>query len=302
MRVVRCKFAKLFLLLAMSVVSAPHVGAFAESESDESAARSTLVGRTARFEQVVIDGPELKAKPITDESAVVLRIERVYPHGSGFRYDFEVYALEPGEYNLRDYLEASSGSGGTPPSDDPPADLPTDLRLHVESSLPDGRIEPHALTTARSPWLGGYRWLLAICAALWGIGLIMLIRWGRRRRTEEERAAMVPITTADRLRPLVRSALDGELAVEQRAVLERLLLTHWRERLNLTETDPSEGLATLREHSKAGELLRSLEDWLHRPDTPDPVDVERLLTPYLEPPTVEKSFDETRAEREAVTR
>ena len=86
----------------------------------------------------------------------------------------------------------------------------------------------------------------------------------------------------DRLRPLVRDALKGELSNDQRAMLERLLLAHWRERLSLTEMDPLHALRALREHDEAGQLLRKLEDWLHRPDPPQDVDVEALLKPYAD--------------------
>jgi hypothetical protein len=39
-------------------------------------------------------------------------------------------------------------------------------------------------------------------------------------------------------------------------------------------------LTTLREHERAGPLLRRIEDWLHRREPPRDVDIAELLAPY----------------------
>lgn len=260
-------------LLAFALIGSCLSNVFAAEPAQE-----TLVGRSVRFEQVVIDGPKLKAKPITQATSLVLRIERVYPHGSVFRYDIEAYALEPGDYDLHDYLEPVEGTetnATQPPQDD-------QLTLRVGSSLGDEYATPNTLQSGRTPWLGGYRWMLILAGLAWLLGLVGLLRWGYKKRADDKIANVATeATTADRLRPLIDAAVAGNLDADQRAILERLLLTHWRERLDLTDADPAEGLATLREHPEAGELLRNLEDWLHRPDPPKQVNVEGLLRPYL---------------------
>jgi len=43
-------------------------------------------------------------------------------------------------------------------------------------------------------------------------------------------------------------------------------------------------LVDLREHPDAGPLLRGLEDWLHRPEPRESVDVGALLAPYRDLP------------------
>ena len=57
------------------------------------------VGMPGRLDGVVLPGPELEAKPLTDKRApVVLRVAAVYPHGTAFRYDLEYTGLEPGTF------------------------------------------------------------------------------------------------------------------------------------------------------------------------------------------------------------
>ena len=57
-----------------------------------------------RLEGVVLPGPELEgeASRRPQASTIVLRVARVYPHGTAFRYDLEYYGLEPGTHDLRD--------------------------------------------------------------------------------------------------------------------------------------------------------------------------------------------------------
>ena len=70
------------------------------------------------------------------------------------------------------------------------------------------------------------------------------------------------------------------LSASQQAQLERLLLTHWRQRLGLENVEATEAMPRLREHPDAGALLRALEDWLHRRPGTVKVDVEAMLAPY----------------------
>src|SRR5437867_3237409 len=72
-------------------------------------------------------------------------------------------------------------------------------------------------------------------------------------------------TLADRLRPLVEQAAAGTLTRDGQAQLERLLLNHWRQRLELTTDSFADAIRKLRQHNEAGALLRELENWLHRP-------------------------------------
>jgi hypothetical protein len=227
----------------------------------------------ARIEQLVLPGTELEAKPIEDRrTPVILRIVNSYPHGSAFRYDIVYYGLEPGEFDLKDSVRRKDGS--------PITNLPS-ISIKIEPVLPPGQIEPHRLSLAPSPFLGGYRLLLIAGGLIWAAGLAAILLAGRRKRGQAVNNAIKPLTLADRLRPLVAKALAGTLNQGQHAELERLLIGYWRKRLKLEQCAPAEFIPLLRNHEEAGPLLRSLEDWLHRPaGTAEPVDLSALLEPY----------------------
>ena len=80
--------------------------------------RETSVGMVARIDQIVLPGTELEARPLDDRAKpVVLRIVSVYPHGTDFRYDLAYYVLDPGTFDLKDYLRRrdSSSTADLPP-------------------------------------------------------------------------------------------------------------------------------------------------------------------------------------------
>jgi hypothetical protein len=226
-----------------------------------------------KIQQLVIEGTELEVKPLADRRApFVLRITEAYPHGSAFRYDFVYYALEPGEYDLKNYLRRKDGT---------PLDASLSIPVKVDPVLPPGQVEPSQLTLEHSPALGGYRLLLAIAGSLWCAGLAAILLLGRRKPGGAEAEAARPLTLADRLRPLVEAALEGTLSQGQHAELERLLLGYWRKRLGLEQARPAVAMAVMRNHPEAGPLIRRLEDWLHKPGaTEEATDVASLLRPY----------------------
>jgi hypothetical protein len=201
---------------------------------------------------------------------------QVYPHGTAFRYDFEYFGLEPGTHDLRDHLRRKDG---------PPAtDLPP-LPVRVTPVLPPGQVEPNRLEIEPGPRLGGYRLLVIGFWVLWGLGLAAIVAsffFPRRKRVAV--ASDRPVSLAERLRPLVEGAVAGKLSQAELAGLERALLAYWRQRLLLEHAEPGEAIDTLRRHPEAGPLLVELEKWLHRPGSPEPVDVGKLLAPYRDLP------------------
>lgn len=252
--------------------------ALAAPFSSRAAAQTeTTVGMTGTLEGVVLPGPELEAVPLTDRKAkVVLRVARVYPHGTAFRYDLEYFGLEPGAHDLRPYLRRKDGS--------PVGELPA-LAVTVTPVLPPGHIQPNKLEIEKGPRLGGY-WLLMIGgAALWAVGLVALVASFFFPRTKRVAGAVDrPVSMAERLRPLVEGAVAGTLSRAELADLERALLAYWRKRLKLEGEEPGAALEALRGHPEAGPLLARLEAWLHRPGVPEPVDVGALLAPYRDLP------------------
>jgi hypothetical protein len=229
---------------------------------------------TGRITQLVLPGSELEAVPHEDRKLpIVLRVVGVYPHGSAFRYDLEYHGLEPGTFDLRNYLRRKDGSST--------ADLPA-LPVKVVPLLPPGQVTPHPLQIRETPFLGGYRALQIAVGTVWGLGLVAIIYYGflRRKTGATGPTAGRPASLADRLRPLVEGAMAGRLSQPQLASLERSLLAYWRKRLHLEKADPAQAIEQLRSHAEAGPLLEQLEHWLHRPGSPGAVDPIRLLEPY----------------------
>ena len=93
-----------------------------------------------------------------------------------------------------------------------------------------------------------------------------------------------PPSFAERLRPLVEQAAAGKLTVEGQANLERLLMGYWRERLNVSDLGVAEALMKLKAHSEAGEILRAVERWLHRPGGATRDEIASVLEPYRKVP------------------
>ena len=185
----------------------------------------TTVGMSGQPNGVVLPGPELQAKPLDDrKSPVVLRVVRVYPHGTAFRYDLEYYGLTPGIYDLRDFLLRKDGS--------PAAGIPS-MPVKVNPLLPPGR-------SSRTSWRsrpGRPRRVpdaSDVLSCVWVIGLVALIAsffFPRRKRSTA--AGDKPVSLAERLCPLVEGATAGTLSSAELAELERALLAYWRKALGL---------------------------------------------------------------------
>ena len=235
------------------------------------AARESTVGLPARIEAIVLPGSELEAAPTDLRSPIVLRVAASYPHGSEFRYDLEFTGLDPGEYDLAKFLRRKDGTSS--------AELPA-IPVSVRSTLPAGFVKPHTPGEGDHPGVGGYRTFLIGGGIVWLAGLAAILWIGRRKRMEEEAARPRPKSLAEKLEPLVESALAGKLSRAERAQLELGLVAYWRKRLGYEDKRPAETIPLLRQHPEAGPLLTSLEDWLHRPGRREGVDVAALLAPY----------------------
>lgn len=242
--------------------------------------RSPTVGMVGRVEGVELLGEELVAAPIVDDTVpLVLRIVETYPRASGFVYDMEFYGLDPGEYNLVDYLKPKEGGALT-------AGELAAVVVQVRSVLPPGQVEPRELVAEELVAGFGYLgWLIAggviwVCVLGW-----LIFGWRAKKEEGREGEEEIGLSLAERLRPVVEKARDGELSTAEQAKLERLLLAFWREKLGLVGAAPEEAMAALRADGEAGELLRQMEVWLHQPEgAGGEVDVAKLLEPYRDAP------------------
>ena len=265
-------FAVAVLLLAALSVRATETPAADQAKP----LSKSSVGLPQRINQLVLPGTELEARPSEDhEEPLVLRVVATYKHGSAFRYDLEFYCLEPGKFDLRQALRRKDGTSAD--------DLPP-LPVEIASLLPAGQILPAALVVKPAPRLGGYRLLLAVLGVIWALGLAAILLVGRQRKRALAAAAATGPTLADQLRPLVAAAMAGQLSSDGQAQLERLLLGYWSRRLRLTDVEPADAIAAIRRDDQAGELLRQVEAWLHRPGGVGGVDVSAMLAPYRDLP------------------
>jgi hypothetical protein len=223
--------------------------------------------------RIVLEHGDYVPRPLDDRTPLIVRLGEVTPTDKGFEYRFHFIGFEPGEYRLADYLMHPDGS---------PAEELGDRTFRVRTILPedhDGSLTSYV--PGVMPWFGGYRTVLVALGVVWVLGWIALAWFGRRRRKVEIVAeAPPPPSFAERLRPYVEAAADGTINPTGKAELERLLTAYWRDRLQLPEQRMADELTQLRKHAEAGELIRSLERWLHRPGGVSADEIELLLAPY----------------------
>lgn len=232
--------------------------------------RSPSVGAPGLVDDVILPGSELTGRPIRDGDAMVVRVLKATPHGDAFRYRIQFQGLEPGKYDLSQWLERKDGS--------PAGDLPA-VEVTIESLLPEGQITPNELEAGWIPRLGGYRRVAIAVAIVWLGGLLTLIFAGRRkRRAQQELAATV--TLAELLEQRLRKVFAGEVDRAGHAELERLLVALWRRKLKLEDVPPEAALRQIKSDPQAGPLMRQLEAWLHQPQPPTDQDLAQLLEPY----------------------
>ncbi|MCA9184230.1 MAG: hypothetical protein R3E01_07925 [Pirellulaceae bacterium] len=259
-------------LISLAVVT---LGFVSSTNAAETSSRQTTVGMPVTLEEVVIPGGELIVAPLEDPHAVAItRIIDVYPHGTAHRYTLQFYALEPGTYNVSDYLRNPDGSQ----RDELPA-----MQVEVTTLLEEGQVQPHALGSKRVRGLGGYRLLLIAGGVVWMLVFLALM-FVRKRPSEEGGVSSTPLTLAQRLRPLVQRGIRGKLSTDEYAQLERVLIAYWRRRLGWNDLSAADAIMRLRQHPESSPLLLQMENWLHNPNRNGDVDVAALLKPYEQLP------------------
>lgn len=244
-----------------------------QARIDGRAELSAAVGMRAVITQVFFPGTELQ--PMDDggtaDRDVVIRIDAVYPHGDGFRYDLTWTGFRPGTQDLSRSLRRKDGSSVT--------DLPA-LPVTITSVLPPDRLTLSPAPPAGGPWVGGYQSVMSLLAVLWVLGLGFIL-WTQKRQRQQISAAQVNPAEQRlvQLRQLLTKAAAGELDAAGRTTLEALIFAFFREQRGLPEQSPQQLQATLQQDPVAGPLLRQLERWLY--DRPGSVSaaVEQLLLP-----------------------
>ena len=235
-------------------------------------AEAPTVGMEGQLD-VALPMAGLITKPGDHRAPVIVRIVSSQPYGTLTRYDLRYIGRVPGSHDLRDYLFDAEGQ--------PVTNLPA-LKVGIAGLLPNpynGWLEEEA---RHAPTLfGGYRAMLIAIGLLWVVAFFVIRRLGRTAKpvTAPPTTPHVP-TFAEKIRPLVERAARGELSADEKATLERMLITHWQQRLQLADANAGDLIHQLRQHPEAGVLLRALENWLHRPPGRGTVAVDEFLAPY----------------------
>ena len=247
-----------------------------ESRIEGDSQLEVAVGMTGFVKQLVLPGTEVSIREVDPRrTPVALRIDQVYPHGEGFRYDLTFFGLEPGEHNLSEYLVRKDGTSV--------ADLP-DIIVTVNSILPADQLRPSAPPTGFIARIGGYHVAVMLAAVAWLAGLLAIIFWGRnRQRRAGADTTDSSLTDMDHIRLLVDQAMQaGELSVAQKADLDMRILNFWRARRDLADVSVSDALVQLKSDEQAGPLLSGLERWFYGREVPHRNDIVDLLEPMAE--------------------
>ncbi|MAW61774.1 MAG: hypothetical protein CMJ94_13210 [Planctomycetes bacterium] len=234
------------------------------------------------------EGRPLQAVEAREDALLLLRIGEVEDLGDNRqRVELLFLARRAGDFDLRDALQFGP--------EQPVGDALEPILVRVDSLLPeDHQGDLEAIPDLEGPGAGGFDTIFRVVLVLWLIPALAwaLWKWRTRPRPEPVVVEHVP-TLAERLQPLIDAARQGELDLAGQAQLERLLLSYWRERLGLEGQPQAAAVRTMRAHEEAGELLRTVEAWLHRPDSEraSPEEVDALLKRYRSvaaPPTEDR--------------
>jgi len=206
------------------------------------------------------------------------------------KYLIRFVGNKAGSFDLRDRLGVESGEF--------PHDVPS-LPIVVVSNLParygtdlfglnifKQSLEPYYFRTL---WIFGVAWA--------AVPIVFSVRKLIKRVPQMQiTAAVDEPDVPERIRALVLRAASGDLTVEQRATLELLLITYRTKELGLEGLSPAQAIRRLRDDPRSGELLRTVEQWLHAPHsgmTPSSSTVQSLIIRCV-PEALNASLTETK--------
>jgi len=196
----------------------------------------TPLGLPIQISDIYVPGKEIEPIPRSDRSSsLVIRILKVKPAADGFRYDLEIYGLDPGIHALKKYLHYIHDQS-------PVTDLQTEISItttHPLDTLPAPKDIDH---TPPKP-LGGYRTLMIIGGVLWFL-IFLGILFYRKKKPPSNAQTVVSLTLQERLAPLVVASAKGD---ESSPLI--LKLEHWLHSPNPTvaQDEISELLMPFRE-------------------------------------------------------
>lgn len=215
-------------------------------------------------------GPTLRAKVQREtDSPLVVRVQRSLTPS---QYEARFIGNIAGEFDLRDWLEHTDGS---------PMDRAQPMLVQIISTLPkDPRSDLFEVDGFQPGFAGGYRLVMILLALVWlAVPLVVIVRRILAKpQIHAVEVVIPPPTLAEKLRPLIAAAAQGELCTSDKARLELLLLHYWRREAQLPGADMAHSIQQLRSHPQAGPMISALEKWLHSAEaSSNPESIERVL-------------------------
>ncbi|MBI9018318.1 MAG: hypothetical protein JEZ07_13780 [Phycisphaerae bacterium] len=221
--------------------------------------------------EVVYGTDELMARGGQEKAPLLLRLASVKEEDGKCIYDFRYIGMVPGECDLADYIINHDGQR--------PADLES-IEIQVLALLPEDQSDLIAKQLSDIALPGGYKIFMICIWAIWALMLVPLVYVGRKHKEPVVIEVETEPDLADILRPLVAGAIEGNLGIEGKVRLEKLLVYYWSLKLGIEVDDVYEALVQIKADGQAGVLLRSLESWLHRKPADGAVDINEMLEPY----------------------
>jgi hypothetical protein len=205
---------------------------------------------------IAYNGPELDVKPYRFGVPVNLRIAGSVKEGQFTIYDVRYLLNAGGEFDITEFLRAKDGSSVD--------DLPEFKVIGLEklSQGMDTHIE-QVEEMGVQIWHYYYE-VMAMVMALWIIWLFLLIFYGHpKKETPVEAEPELPFE--ERLMEYVKKMEAGSLDDMAKARLEILLLSWWRQKLDLSHKSMSETSRDIKESPECGAAAKLLEKWIHAP-------------------------------------
>ena len=250
------------------------------------------VGAPARI-TLSLDRPDYTTTPDDDSAPMWVHIEKIEPKEDGsFLYHLSYAGMESGIFNLTDYLQKSATERLSEPV----------TSVGVRSAIPEGALYDFGdLLASAPPKVFPYSKTVGLLGALWlgwGVWLMRqrrLLRTGQADGAHPEDEATQDAADAgkgqaahqkklsDVLRPLVQKAALKTISTKEKALMEHILFLYWGKKLELDHLDDAEQLRRILDHEEAGELLRTVEQWLYQPAAAISAEaISDTLEPYMQ--------------------
>ena len=223
---------------------------------------------------LVLSKGNLQAKQIDPQSPLILRVIAIRPLSDGrFIYRVAFTPLEPGSFNLSDYLVFPDDTplGSTDPHPVTILARVTDPDQTTLLGMPFPRTTPPIR----------YNTWMTLLGLLWAAAGVRLFYKKKPVTQPAPAPPPPPPTLAEILRPLVQLAASGDLDIPGKARLERIFLQYWSQQLGLQKLTAIEKMRAIRKHPDAGRLFQTMDSWIHRPEPVIPEEeINAVLAPY----------------------